>query len=200
MVAASAGSGEGGGGKCGAGSAREFAERALADADGPVEPAALKAEYGCSGGHMRNVLSDLTDEGIAERVGYGQYLPASTPQHPPAQEAQESEGAAQEAGDERVSGAVSDEVEKAVVDGVDEEPADEIGDDLEEEIGDDVEDDWAVRAGFNAELTPAKALVLSTVIVALLVVFLADHSSGSSESSEDASEAGEAVEVGWGDA
>lgn len=181
MATTSAVDGGGSAGECEAATAREFAERVLADAEEPVEPAALKEEYGCSGGHMRNVLVTLTEEGIAERVGHGQYVASSTPQRPPAQEADAAEGAAQEAGDEGSSEAVSEEVEEAVVDDGQEEFA---GDELEELDG------FALD-GEERGLPPGKALVAGTVVLVVLILVLSKRSGGRSASAQDGAEGDE---------
>ncbi|MBX0306064.1 hypothetical protein [Haloarcula salinisoli] len=62
-----------GGPKC----ARDFVEEKLQEADSPMAPAELAEEYGCTNGHVRNLLSDLRDEGEVERVAHGQYAAVS---------------------------------------------------------------------------------------------------------------------------
>ena len=54
--------------------ARDFVVNRLAEAESPLSPSELASEYGCSDGHVRNILADLMDEGVAERVGRGQYV------------------------------------------------------------------------------------------------------------------------------
>lgn len=56
--------------------ARDFIAERLREADSPMSPAELAEEYGCSNGHMRNVLADLLDAGVVERVHHGQYTTA----------------------------------------------------------------------------------------------------------------------------
>ncbi|MFD1551174.1 hypothetical protein [Putridiphycobacter roseus] len=58
--------------------ARDFVADRLAEAESPVTPSGLASEYGCSNGHIRNILADLLDEGEAERVGRGQYVEAGS--------------------------------------------------------------------------------------------------------------------------
>jgi hypothetical protein len=48
-------------------------EERLQKADSPMSPADLAEEYGCTNGHIRNLLSDLRDMGEVERVAHGQY-------------------------------------------------------------------------------------------------------------------------------
>lgn len=57
--------------------ARECATRAIENSDEPVKPAELADEYGCSSGHMRNILRELMDEGEVVRVDRGEYADAS---------------------------------------------------------------------------------------------------------------------------
>jgi hypothetical protein len=56
-----------------AGSAREFAEERLRGAGEPMAPAELADEYGCSSGHMRNVLRRMREDGEVGRPETGQY-------------------------------------------------------------------------------------------------------------------------------
>jgi hypothetical protein len=56
--------------------ARDFVENRLQEAESPVTPSGMATEYGCSNGHVRNILADLLNEGAAERVGRGQYVAA----------------------------------------------------------------------------------------------------------------------------
>lgn len=58
--------------------ARDFVVDRLREADSPMAPAELANEYGCTNGHVRNLLADLMDEGEAERVGRGQYVAAES--------------------------------------------------------------------------------------------------------------------------
>jgi hypothetical protein len=53
--------------------ARDFVVDRLQEADSPMAPAELAEEYGCTNGHVRNLLADLRGEGAVERVGHGQY-------------------------------------------------------------------------------------------------------------------------------
>lgn len=55
------------------GSAREFVRDRLADSDSPMGAVELYNEYGCTHGHMRDVLSDLAAGGVVERVATGRY-------------------------------------------------------------------------------------------------------------------------------
>lgn len=68
-VDSSAGEGTEGGPEC----ARDFVTERLREADSSMSPAELAEEYGCSNGHVRNLMSDLRDEGVVRRVGHGQY-------------------------------------------------------------------------------------------------------------------------------
>lgn len=54
--------------------AREYALRRLESADMPVSPSGLAEEYGCGASHMRTVLSELAQQGEAEREERGQYV------------------------------------------------------------------------------------------------------------------------------
>jgi hypothetical protein len=38
-----------------------------------MSPAELAEEYGCTNGHVRNLLSDLREDGTVQRVAHGQY-------------------------------------------------------------------------------------------------------------------------------
>lgn len=54
--------------------ARDYVADRLKDADKPMSPAELADEYGCSNGHVRNVLSDLLDDDKVGRVDIGEYV------------------------------------------------------------------------------------------------------------------------------
>ena len=54
--------------------AREYALRRLESADTPVSPSGLAEEYGCGASHMRTVLSELYQQGEADKAGRGQYV------------------------------------------------------------------------------------------------------------------------------
>jgi len=54
--------------------ARDYVLDRLQDADSPMGPADLAGEYGCSNGHVRNVLSDLLSDEEVARVGRGEYV------------------------------------------------------------------------------------------------------------------------------
>lgn len=54
-------------------SAEEYVRHRLADADEPLSPAELAADYGCGAKHMRNVLSEMAQGGDVDRVSRGQY-------------------------------------------------------------------------------------------------------------------------------
>jgi hypothetical protein len=62
--------------ECEADSAEEYARQALLDIDGPVQATDLAEEYGCTSGHMRRVLRELSApaEGFAVWVDPGAYL------------------------------------------------------------------------------------------------------------------------------
>lgn len=62
--------------------AEEFARRALEGAESPVTAADLANEYGCSAGHMRRTLRELTRNGLAVRVNRGEYLPPEEANEP----------------------------------------------------------------------------------------------------------------------
>lgn len=64
---------DGGTGDVAAGSARDFVKERLREADSAMSPAELAGEYGCTNGHIRNLMMDLVDDGVAERVERGQY-------------------------------------------------------------------------------------------------------------------------------
>lgn len=53
--------------------ARNFAERRLRQAEGVVKPHELAQEYDCTQGHMQDVLAELVDDGVAEKLGWGRY-------------------------------------------------------------------------------------------------------------------------------
>ena len=55
-------------------SGREFVRDRLAESDAPLSPAELSEEYDCTNGYMRDILSDLNSEGVAERVTTGRYV------------------------------------------------------------------------------------------------------------------------------
>ena len=55
-------------------SGREFVRDRLAESDAPLSPAELSEEYDCTNGYMRDILSDLNSEGVAERVATGRYV------------------------------------------------------------------------------------------------------------------------------
>lgn len=57
--------------------ARDFVLERLGSAESPMAPAELANEYGCTNGHLRNLLSDLMDEGVVERPRHGRYVLAS---------------------------------------------------------------------------------------------------------------------------
>lgn len=59
----------GSGTKC----ARDFVEERLRNADSSMSPSELADEYGCTNGHIRNLLSDLRGEGVVQRIAHGQY-------------------------------------------------------------------------------------------------------------------------------
>lgn len=63
-------------------SAAEYVRYRLADADDPLSPSELAADYGCGAKHMRNVLSELAQEGEVERVSRGQYEAADADDQP----------------------------------------------------------------------------------------------------------------------
>lgn len=64
---------DGGGPAEAADSAREFAEERLRDAEESMAPAELAGEYGCSSGHMRNVLHEMRENGAVSRPAMGRY-------------------------------------------------------------------------------------------------------------------------------
>lgn len=68
MATADAPAGDGGP-RC----ARDFVVEKLREADTTMSPAELAEEYGCTNGHVRNLLSDLLEEGEVQRVAHGQY-------------------------------------------------------------------------------------------------------------------------------
>lgn len=55
-------------------SGREYVRDRLAESDAPLSPAELSEEYDCTNGYMRDILSDLNSEGVAERVTTGRYV------------------------------------------------------------------------------------------------------------------------------
>lgn len=55
-------------------SGREFVRDRLAESDSPMSPADLSDEYDCTGGYMRDILSDLHAEGVVERPATGRYV------------------------------------------------------------------------------------------------------------------------------
>jgi hypothetical protein len=59
-------------------SARDFVAQRLRHADSPMRPKELADEYGCTNGHVRNVLTDLRDEGAVARVERGLYTDADS--------------------------------------------------------------------------------------------------------------------------
>lgn len=72
---------EGSGGDVGLGqsvTARDYAVQRLREADSPMSPAEIANEYGCTNGHLRNVLRDLRSEGPVERVRRGKYTVSET--------------------------------------------------------------------------------------------------------------------------
>ena len=56
--------------------ARDFVTEKLQEADSPLTPSGMASEYGCTNGHVRNLLMDLVDDGVAERVAHGKYVAA----------------------------------------------------------------------------------------------------------------------------
>lgn len=54
--------------------AGEYVLARLTEADKPLRPQELADEYGCGGSHMRHVMADMVDRGLAERVKQGQYV------------------------------------------------------------------------------------------------------------------------------
>lgn len=56
--------------------ARDYVGDRLREADSPMSPAELATEYGCTNGHIRNILADMLRDGAAERVNRGQYVAA----------------------------------------------------------------------------------------------------------------------------
>lgn len=65
--------GDGGGPAEVADSAQEFARERLRDAGKSMAPAELANEYGCSSGHMRNVLREMRKDGTVGRPEMGRY-------------------------------------------------------------------------------------------------------------------------------
>jgi hypothetical protein len=55
-------------------SAREFVENRLQESESPMSPSELAEEYGCSNGHVRNLMPDLVEDGVCDRVGHGKYI------------------------------------------------------------------------------------------------------------------------------
>jgi hypothetical protein len=56
-----------------ASSASEFVRDRLEESEIPLSPAELAEEYDCTSGHMRDVCSELTRDGVIERVAEGEY-------------------------------------------------------------------------------------------------------------------------------
>lgn len=54
--------------------ARDFITERLSEADSPLSPSEMAEEYGCSNGHVRNILQDLLDEGVVKRPRRGKYV------------------------------------------------------------------------------------------------------------------------------
>jgi len=54
--------------------AKEFALKALEEAEEPVRPVDLAERYDCTKGHMRDMLRQLRKAGRAERIAPGQYV------------------------------------------------------------------------------------------------------------------------------
>jgi len=53
--------------------AEEFALRMLEETDGSVQPSGLAQQYGCTSGHMQDVLRGLMEDGEIQRVDEGKY-------------------------------------------------------------------------------------------------------------------------------
>jgi len=159
--------------------ARDFVEEKLREADSPMSPAELAEEYGCTNGHVRNLLSDLRDEEAVQRVGHGQYeavedgedgedvdLLADLPAEP--------EGNAQEETD----------------DGSPEETAQETPEPVDGQARSedrDTEDLERHETGESAGIpvpVSGKAIVAATAVLLLLVLWQRSRSSSSSSSEE----------------
>ena len=180
MSSTSGGSDEGNGWEYGAGSAREFAKRRLSESEEPVRPAVMSRSYGCSGGHMRKVMSELADEGEAERVGHGRYVEA--------EDQQEEREQAAEAEREETRDAVLGEGEDGS-----EESVEEVVDVAVDEAVDGEPDGAELFGG----VSPGMALVGASVVLVVLVLLAASMGDAPDgpEAAEESGEDGESDEM-----
>lgn len=171
-------------------SGREYVEERLKEADIPKSPKELADEYGCSNAHMQNVCSEMSAEGVIQRVKAGEYEGVDGPE----EESDEgvTEGVAE--GSQEGDASALDEDSKAEFDpsavsdeSEDVDESDESAVDVE--AVDDVDDAREERA-----MPPGGALVVGTLLI-VLFVFLGSSSaeSSSEESSSEEAATGDGV-------
>jgi len=160
--------------------ARDFVEEKLQEADSPMSPAELAEEYGCTNGHVRNLLSDLRDEEVVQRVGHGQYEAA--PDDSDGETADlsadlqpESEGNAQATTEASEPDETPQETSEPVAG-----PAR-----LEDRDTEDLERQETGESGGVPVPVSGKAIVVATALLLLLVLWRSRSSSSSPSSSSE---------------
>ena len=160
--------------------ASDFVEDRLQVVESPMAPAELATEYGCTNGHVRNILSDLLDEGVAERVGRGQYVEAGTePVDEVPDVVTDLQPEAEEIADPTASTEDTDaEADPSADGGPPSEDRDtEDGDGLD----DDETDDEGTEEGVGGIPIPVSTTTLAVgVVLALVVVWWMTRDSGES--------------------
>lgn len=109
--------------------AEEYVQKRLREADSPLSPCEIADEWGCSNGHIRNVLGEMRKEGEVERVSHGKYVAG--------EDGAEADAAADTDGETAEDGGEEDGEEDATEDATEpeEEPESDGGDAATEAAG-----------------------------------------------------------------
>lgn len=174
--------------------AAEYALDRLEESDVPLSPADLAEEYDCTATHMRHTLADLVNDGEAERVARGKYVPAEEAVEESSAETSEED--ARESEEDMVSNAEYQRQQDMMTPDITEEERGEApAENTAEDDGEDASDGESA-GGFSVG-TPEVMLFLSLAAFAL-IVYLRVRSDGdeSAESAEEQPEEEEEADSG----
>lgn len=156
--------------------ARDFVQERLREADSVMSPSDLAEEYGCTNGHIRNLMMDLVEDDEVERVAHGRYVAATDDEDGVADDLQDDVSGSSEGNAEATAdGAPQEPTTQETSEPVDGEAPSE-GRDTEATEGDESGED-----GMGGIPLPCSTTTLAVgVVLALVVVWWMTRDSGES--------------------